>query len=106
MPNDDDIVGLAGEYVLGTLGAAERAEAEARIARDSAFAAAVHDWESHLAPLAEAAPPVEPPAYLRQRILEAVGGSGLAGDNVVQLRKQLGLWRSLTVGAAALAAAL
>jgi len=106
MPPDDDIVAFAGEYVLGTLTAPERAEAETRIDRESAFAAAVLAWETYFAPLAAAAMAVQPPAHLRRRILEAIGGSGLAAGNVVQLRKQLNLWRGLTVGAAALAAAL
>lgn len=44
--NDD---ALAAEYVLGVLSLSERAEAEARIKRDSAFAARVTAWESRLA---------------------------------------------------------
>lgn len=39
---------LAGEYVLGVLSLAERAEAEARIKRDAGFAAMVADWEVKL----------------------------------------------------------
>jgi len=105
-PPDDDIVAVAGEYVLGTLTAPERADAEQRISRESAFAAAVLFWERYLAPLAVAVAPLQPPAHLRRRILEAIGGAAPAADNVVQLRRQLNLWRGLTVGAAALAAAL
>jgi anti-sigma-K factor RskA len=105
-PPDDDSVALAGEYVLGTLTASERAEAETRIGRETAFAAIVLAWEKYFAPLAAAAVPVQPPAHLRRRIIEAIGGSGQTADNVVSLRRQLNLWRGLTVGAAALAAAL
>jgi anti-sigma-K factor RskA len=39
---------LAAEYVLGVLDLAERAEAEARIKRDPAFAAMVTEWEFRL----------------------------------------------------------
>ena len=105
-PPDDDSVALAGEYVLGTLTVSERAEAETRIDRESAFAALVLAWERHFAPLAAAVAPLQPPAHLRRRILEAIGGSGVSAGNVVQLRRQLNLWRGFTVGAAALAAAL
>ena len=40
---------LAAEYVLGVLDLAERAEAEARIKRDTGFAARVTAWEARLA---------------------------------------------------------
>jgi anti-sigma-K factor RskA len=40
---------LAAEYVLGVLTLSERAEAEARIKRDPAFAAQVTAWESRMA---------------------------------------------------------
>jgi anti-sigma-K factor RskA len=39
---------LAAEYVLGVLDLAERAEAEARVKRDPAFAAMVAAWETRL----------------------------------------------------------
>lgn len=44
--NDD---ALAAEYVLGVLSLSERAEAEARIKRDTGFAARVTAWESRMA---------------------------------------------------------
>jgi anti-sigma-K factor RskA len=105
-PPDDDMVAVAGEYVLGTLTLAERTEAEVRIGRESAFADAVQAWERYFGALGAAASPLQPPAHLRRRILEAVGAAAPAADNVVQLRRQLNLWRGLTVAAAALAAAL
>jgi anti-sigma-K factor RskA len=100
------MVALAGEYVLGTLDASERAEAEARLARDPDFAQAVLEWEEDLAPIAAAGIPAAPPAHVRGAVLAAIGGDAAASDNVVRLRRQLKLWRGLTLGAAALAAAL
>jgi anti-sigma-K factor RskA len=47
-PEEDDDA-LAAEYVLGVLDLAERAEVEARLKRDSAFAARITSWESRLA---------------------------------------------------------
>jgi anti-sigma-K factor RskA len=74
--------------------------------REEALAAQVRAWEEYFAPIAAAATPVQPPSHLRRRILAAVGGGSGSADNVVRLRRQLNLWRGLTVGAAALAAAL
>lgn len=42
---------LAAEYVLGVLSLSERAEAEARLKRDTGFAARVTAWESRMAGL-------------------------------------------------------
>jgi anti-sigma-K factor RskA len=106
MAGDDDLVASAGEYVLGTLSPAERGEAETRLVRTSDFATAVLDWERHFAPLALAGPGVQPPAYLRRRILDAIGESTGPTADVVRLKRQLNRWRGLTVAAAALAAAL
>jgi anti-sigma-K factor RskA len=52
----------AAEYVLGTLDPAERAEAQALIASDPAFAALVRDWEGRLGELHALADSVDPPA--------------------------------------------
>lgn len=63
---------LAAEYVLGTLPRSERAAAEARIARDPDFAAAVARWQAHFAPLdagyAETPPPREVFARIEARL--------------------------------------
>ncbi len=56
MTERDDIEALAAEYVLGTLDAGERSAAEARLAADMSFRAAVAAWERRLQPLADAAP--------------------------------------------------
>jgi anti-sigma-K factor RskA len=66
LPDPDDT--LAAEYALGVLDAPDRAAAEARIARDPAFAEAVARWHDRLAPLNAAYPEVAPPAPLRARI--------------------------------------
>jgi anti-sigma-K factor RskA len=52
----------AAEYVLGTLDAAEREEAQALIASDPVFAALVRDWEGRLGELHALADHVDPPA--------------------------------------------
>jgi anti-sigma-K factor RskA len=52
---------LAAEYVLGTLGFAERIQVQQMIASDPAFAALVQDWERRLGELNVLVTPVEPP---------------------------------------------
>lgn len=67
---DPDII--AGEYVLGTLEAGERAAAAEFAAKDPGFAAAVIAWERRLAPLNELIIVVEPPIDVWPKIAEAL----------------------------------
>ena len=103
---------LAAEYALGTLDGPERAEAEARRARDVHFNKAVLDWERLLAPLAEAGEDMRAPLDLRGRVLSRIATLGksepvVAGSSsVLRLRRELRLWRGATGLAAALAAVL
>lgn len=105
----EELDGLAAEYVLGSLPADERRAAEARIAADPAFRAAVSEWERRLQPLADAAAPLTPPAHLRDRILtsiqEAPSGAAPLSGNVVNLHRSVRRWR-LATAAAGLAAAV
>lgn len=111
----DDIDALAGEYVLGTLTHAERAEAEARIAGELAFARAVAAWERRLGPLAETVADVPPPPGLYDKIRAEIGLGPSTGtaSNVVAFatREQAALrrasrWRNVAAGMTALAASL
>jgi len=65
---DADRDALAAEYVLGTLGAYEAAQAVQAMASDPVLAAAVADWERRLAPLDSLVQPEAPPSGLWQRI--------------------------------------
>jgi len=65
---DQDKDVLAAEYVLGTLGPEERAEAQALIAIDSGFAEVVRSWERRLGELSAMVDPVEPPPDMWDRI--------------------------------------
>lgn len=70
---NEDLDGLAGEYVLGTLTGADRAQFEARLRTDAAAARAVAEWARRLQPLADAVPPAIPPASLWRRITAELG---------------------------------
>jgi anti-sigma-K factor RskA len=99
-PDDE---GLAAEYALGTLDAAERAAVAARRLNEPELDAAISAWERRLSPLAEAVPEFAPPPDLFDRIEARLGGE------VVDLgawRASLARWRAATAGAGALAAGL
>jgi anti-sigma-K factor RskA len=106
-PDRDEIDALAGEYVLGTLGAEERRAADVRYTADPNFRRAVSEWESRLQPLADTAGERPLPADLLARIEERIGGESAApGGNVVALRRQVRRWRVVSAVAGVAAAVL
>ncbi len=109
MSGPEEIEALAGEYVLGTLDAAERMAVAARRLHEPELDAAILAWERRLAPLDESAPLVEPPADLFARIQASIEGRpGQAGESaaIIELSGRLRRWRSLALAAGAIAAAL
>jgi anti-sigma-K factor RskA len=105
MSDQEDIDALAAEYVLGTLSPAERTAVAARRQRERDLDAAIQAWETRFAPLAEAAPSVEPsPDLLAAIEAKIAGGSG--NDTVVELQQRVARWRRLAIAASAVAACL
>jgi len=100
--NPDD-EGLAAEYALGTLDAAERAAVAARRLAEPELDAAISAWETRLSPLAEAMPELAPPPGVFSRIEARLGGEVV---DLAAWRARVARWRAATAGAAALAAAL
>src|SRR5580692_11573846 len=76
---DDDRDALAAEYVLGTLSADERDQAEALLAIDPGFAEIVRVWERRLGELNVMVEAVEPPPEVWDKIKTEVMGPELAG---------------------------
>ncbi len=124
---DEDKEALAAEYVLGTLDADERAQAEALMLIDPGFTAVVGDWERRLGELNVMVAPVEPAAALWDRIRAQVAetapsqtvrlpeldgpktvaaGAPAAGADVIVLARRVKRWRTFTGLTAALAASL
>lgn len=105
----DDIDGIAGEYVLGTLDAAERASVAARRQREPDLDAAIDAWERRLAPLNDVTREATPPPGLLKRI-EARIAAGKPAKNgsaeIVELRGRVNFWRRSAIAASALAASL
>lgn len=95
---EDEKQGLAGEYVLGTLDAAEAAA----VRGDPGMAAAVAEWEARLAPLQALMLPEAPPPDLWARIERTLNGP------VPMARAARTPWfsRFWAVGATAVAAGL
>ena len=119
---DDDRDTFAAEYVLGTLDAQERIEAQALAAADPGFAAAVDRWERRLGELNVLVAPVEPPPELLGRVkarIAAAGGTAAPGQTtaaapaagarsaeVIDLTRRLGRWRTAHHGGGAIAASI
>ena len=74
MTEDDDIDGLAAEYVLGSLDPAERRQVDARRNTDASLAAAIAAWERRLGPLSDRGRDVAPPAHVFDGILSRISG--------------------------------
>ena len=108
----DDTEALAAEYVLGTLDAEGRREAERRLTRDPGFARLVEDWNRRLVPMTEAIPPEPPPAHVWPAIQRAIGARRDAearettAKPVVPLLERVAFWRWCSLAAGAVAAAL
>ncbi len=113
-PSDlsSDLHELAGEYVLGTLSAAQRREVQDRLIHDAALRAAVHAWEERLLPLAALAEPIAPSPRLWLRIarsLDAQTPTTSSRSTAPCMWKgwnSLAFWRGLSGASLATAAAL
>jgi anti-sigma-K factor RskA len=112
MTPDDDFA--AAEFALGTLNPSERATLAARRLREPDLDEAIRAWEERLAPLAEAAPPIEPsrdllPAIerrLRAAAPRAAQPTAAADPTVLALRRSLTRWRAGAIAASCVAALL
>ena len=89
---------LAAECALGALDADMRLVAEARIERDSAFAAEVERWSQLLAGLTQPLAEVVPPDDLLDRIEAEIDGFDASPDNTITVRREKGEWMLLSEG--------
>jgi len=122
MAEDRDI--LAGEYVLGTLDAAERDVVERQRRSDPDLQRAIADWERRLHPLTDTVAEATPRGFVWTAIEAEIdryalepNGAGRAAATmppnprseaaVIVLRRRVNFWRFATAGAGlALAASL
>ena len=92
----------AAEYALGVTNAAQRQEAERRMASDPAFAGLVTAWDERLAPLIDSIPEKSPPRVVWMRIAAQLGLAPKTANSGVW--SDLNVWRTAT-GVFAIAAA-
>lgn len=97
---------LAAEYALGVLEGEELAEARALAASDSEFRREVARWSGRMAPLLDEIEPVAPPEAAWRGIAARIGPTAANENNIVVLRRKIGVWRGIAAGASALAASL
>ncbi|MCD0498015.1 anti-sigma factor [Achromobacter sp. MY14] len=105
-PSHDDIDELAGEYVLGTLSATQRRDAQARMTHDADLRAAVARWEARLLPLTNLSEPVEPSTSLWPRITRTLDSAQAQARPAASAKSppkpglwdSLAFWRSLAMG--------
>jgi anti-sigma-K factor RskA len=102
----DELDGLAGEYVLGTLPLASRREVEAALPTDAGLRAAVAQWEARLLPLVRLAEPAEPSPQLWGRIAGSIAARTHSPRAEASWWDRLGLWRGLAAAGFAAAAAM
>ena len=99
-PDLSEAEAFAAEHALGVLTARERGEAEARMAREPAFAAEVEAWRQRFAPMAESVAAVSPPHDMWRRIERSLP----ANDNA-EATGRVRFWRNSAMGGFGLAAA-
>jgi anti-sigma-K factor RskA len=103
MSDDQDRDLLAAEYVLGSLEAGEREQAELLLATDPEFARSVAAWQQRLTPLATVIAPVAPAPELWGRIEASIAPPTA---DVLPFRRHIRFWQATTAGALAIAASL
>lgn len=104
MTDRQEIVILAGEFVLGSLTDDEREAVRVRLTHDSLLASAVADWERELAPLTALERAITPPPAVLEGVLSSIASAALLpggrSGEVALLRHQVRNWR-FTSGALA-----
>lgn len=106
MTDNEDIDGLAAEYVLGSLGPSERQAVSERRRHERALNEAIAAWESRLAALNDGLPGVAPPADLYNKVVSRVRAAPGRDAGRPPVRRQEGWRTSLMAGTVALAACL
>ncbi len=103
----DELQRLAGEYVLGTLPAAQRQQVEQRIQTEPLLRTAVEAWEQRLLPLTLLVDEEEPSAQLWPRILkDRRRQSATAQSSWGSWWSDVRVWRGLAAGGFAAAAVM
>ncbi|QEI08959.1 RNA polymerase subunit sigma-70 [Pigmentiphaga aceris] len=84
--NIEDDSDLAGEYVLGTLDAATRAQVEARLEHDAVLRGEVYRWQDRLHELTRQVAPVEPTPGLWRGIADRLPAADAARGGAASVK--------------------
>lgn len=95
---------LAGEYVLGTLPPAVRANFERAMRFDASLARLVGEWADRFSAIDATVQPVKPPARVWRAI--AARTAPINAKRTGAWTESLSFWRTVSIGAVAVAAAL
>jgi anti-sigma-K factor RskA len=124
MSMDEDRDGFAAEYVLGSLDAEERAQADALMIVDQDFAVKVRQWERRLGELNALVAPVEPQAAVWDRIKAGLASTAqsehlhlpevpappvraaASSAEIIQMRQRMQRWRGANIITGMIAACL
>lgn len=108
--SDDDRSLDSAEYVLGTLGATERAEFERAMEREPSLGDEVRKWEDWLAGLNDVIPAVTPPsqswANIARRVRPAPRAEPAGITELASFRRSRARWRTASLALGSLAAGL
>lgn len=108
--NADDRSATAGEYVLGSLSADERAAVEAAMRTDTALRAEVYAWQDRLLGLNKRSAPVEPATRgweaIEAKLSRSVPAPSAANDPLWQRLRRWQLTGGLAIAASLLLASL
>lgn len=103
----EDRENIAAEYVLGTLDADERRAVSARRNVDPALDAEITGWEQRLSPMLSEVSPASPRAELFKDVVSRIDSDQiLPKAAILSLKRQVSVWKTATVGAAAIAASI
>ncbi len=105
MAAEDDLDLLAGEYVLGTLSADERAAVERRLLDHPDLARRIEAWGARLAPLSEDLEPIAPRPQVWQRLRRSLAVRPKPAPPLPWWSR-IGFWRGWAGAATAAAIAL
>ena len=96
---------LAAEYALGTMPARARLRLARAAGSDRVIAAALRDWETRLAPLAEGVAPVTPPPRVWAAIVPGLASQMRRCRRSIPWWARVTFWRSFALTSFAIAMA-
>src|SRR5438034_9764756 len=106
MTDDEEIDGVAAEFVLGSLDPIERKAVAARRKVDVALNGAIKAWEDRLGPLSDLLPGIAPPRHVFREVQKQLTNQQEQQHRRTAAIRRPWRWPALAAGACAVAACL